>query len=360
MLVLAASLIAASEARAEETAWPQAEQRLVNLINRERSDRGLDTLRVNLQMSRIARDWSSGMAASSELSHRPDLQRQVDGPWRRLGENVGRASYTEGQSIERAIDRLHRAFMDSSGHRRNILGDYNHVGVGVRVGPSGGLWVTVVFLEGPRNRFPLFRDIAGNTHERNTERVWLTQIAAGCRFPRYCPTRDVTRAQMATFLGRALELRPVVSDRFRDVDRRSTHAGYINALADAGIASGCTEKRFCPDRPVTRAQMGTFLARALQLAPHSKPEFVDVPPTSPHFENVNAIAREGVTAGCDDTGTRYCPNDAVRRDQMSAFLARAFAARVSFWQAPATEPEAAAERPEDTSVETGNSRTYER
>ena len=56
---------------------------------------------------------------------------------------------------------------------------------------------------------------------------------------------------------------------FTDVDPDSSHAAGIDALAAAGITVGCATEplRYCPHSPVTRAQMATFLTRALQLDP---------------------------------------------------------------------------------------------
>ncbi len=43
------------------------------------------------------------------------------------------------------VEALHRGFMASAGHRRNILGDFDRVGVGV-TDADGRLWVTVDFV----------------------------------------------------------------------------------------------------------------------------------------------------------------------------------------------------------------------
>ena len=323
-LVVAAIVLPAGEAGASSE-WIDAERRFLGLLNEERADQGLPAMEVSLQMVRIARDWSETMALEDTLYHRPELQTQVFGPWQSLGENVGRAGHTPGAPTDGTVDRLHQAFMDSPPHRANVLGDFNQVGVGVRVAEEGTLWVTFNFLKGPVGEFPLFEDIGGNAHEGSTERAWIGDLAQGCSFAQYCPERSVSRAQMATFLSRALGLEPVAADRFVDVDPGSPHAGFINALVDAGIAAGCAEDRYCPEDPVTRAQMATFLGRALELAPQELlPRFVDVLPGSTHYGYVNAVADAGVTAGCDSTGTRYCPDDPVRRDQMATFLARAF------------------------------------
>lgn len=339
--------------------WVSAEQRFVNHLNRERAAIGLGTVQVNLQMVRIARDWSGRMAASGTMSHRPDIPAYVHGPWERLGENVGWITYRDGDSLAAAVDRLHQAFMDSPGHKANVLGDYNQVGVGVLVVESGKLWVTFNFLNGPTGAFPLFADIETNTHRKTIEQAWMGDLASGCRFDHYCASGQVTRAQMATFISRALGLAPVVSNHFRDVDPGSLHAGAINALVAAGIAQGCAPERYCPDDAVNRGQMATFMARALQLAPRSSAEFVDVLPTSPHFGAINAVAEEAITAGCDGTGIRYCPGAAVRRDQMASFLARAFPAPVSFWQGD-SDPEDLPEGGATSAHELGDPVTYER
>ena len=67
---------------------------------------------------------------------------------------------------------------------------------------------------------------------------------------------------MASFLDRALDLHAASGDPFND-DEGSVHERSINRLAGAGITEGCTPTSFCPNDPVTRAQMAAFLFRAL-------------------------------------------------------------------------------------------------
>lgn len=107
---------------------------------------------------------------------------------------------------------------------------------------------------------------------------------------------------------------------FSDVS--GVHADAIAAVAAAGITLGCdaTGTRFCPNDFVTRAQMASFMTRALDLSPAANP-FSDV--SGVHAENIGAVAAAGITAGCNANGTLYCPNNDVKRDQMASFLARA-------------------------------------
>ena len=49
------------------------------------------------------------------------------------------------------------------------------------------------------------------------------------------------------------------------MDLTGVHAANVDALFEAGITVGCSREplRYCPNRPVTRAQMASFLIRAL-------------------------------------------------------------------------------------------------
>ncbi len=169
-----------------------------------------------------------------------------------------------------------------------------------------------------------FWDDNGNTHEGFIEAIAAAGITQGCDdLGRYCPSSPVTREQMATFLTRALGLDPVATGPFSDVS--GTHAANVNAIAEAGISLGCDAggTRFCPTDPVRRDQMASFLARALDdLLPAAGDAFTDDDGNT-HEGNINIVAANGITLGCDAGGTLYCPAELVPRDQMASFLGRA-------------------------------------
>lgn len=123
---------------AEELAFSQR-------INASRANAGLGGLTVNLALTRVARTWSDRMAADGDISHNPQVANQVEGDWTRLGENVGFSSRS-GTTGAEFVSRLHTAFMESPGHRANIMGDFNQVGVGVRM-TGDTMWVTVNFMK---------------------------------------------------------------------------------------------------------------------------------------------------------------------------------------------------------------------
>jgi hypothetical protein len=163
-----------------------------------------------------------------------------------------------------------------------------------------------------------FTDIANSAFIEDI--VWLAGegITKGCGKTTFCPRDEVSRAQMATFLVRALGLPPASEDRFSD-DDGTTHEDNINRLAQAGITTGCGGNKFCPDEPVTRAQMASFLARALDLPAASGDRFGDDEGLT-HEDNINRLADAEITTGC---GTNlFCPSVVVKRQHMAAFLHR--------------------------------------
>ena len=84
---------------------------------------------------------------------------------------------------------------------------------------------------------------------------------------RFCPDRaGNSRAQTASFLVRALDLEPALPAGFGDTGG-SVHRAAIDSLWAAGITAGCqtSPPLYCHARAVSRAEMATFLARALGL-----------------------------------------------------------------------------------------------
>jgi hypothetical protein len=165
-----------------------------------------------------------------------------------------------------------------------------------------------------------FYDTEGSTFEQAIEWLVAEGITSGCRPEYFCPTDPVTRAQMAAFLVRTMDLPAATDDYFSD-DDGVTGEDSINRLAEAGITRGCTATRFCPANGVTRAQMASFLVRALALPPTDTDFFGDDDGTT-HEDAINRLAAAGITGGC--TTTTFCPTQGVTRGQMAAFLHRGF------------------------------------
>jgi hypothetical protein len=118
-------------------ASPGQESEFFSLMNSARASAGLAPLASDSALTAYARTHTATMIASGTIFHSSGLGSITTG-WSRMGENVGMGP---SPSI------IHQAFMASSGHRANILGDYNYAGIGADTAPDGTLYVTVVFMK---------------------------------------------------------------------------------------------------------------------------------------------------------------------------------------------------------------------
>ena len=164
-----------------------------------------------------------------------------------------------------------------------------------------------------------FTDDDGSVHEPDIEAIAAAGVTNGCGPERFCPGDGVTRGQMAAFLVRLLDLPSGTPGRFDDT-AGSSFAADIDALAEAGITTGCSADSFCPDAFVTRGEMAVFLSRAFTLAVTGGDAFTD-DDESPYEPQIDAVAAAGITLGCEPG--RFCPEAIVTREQMASFLTRA-------------------------------------
>lgn len=124
------------------------EQSCFNEVNRLRAARGLEALGLSEDLLTVARAYSRRMAEEGFFSHTdPDgysVRERVSEAgikWRMLGENL---AYTNGYVSPVAA--AMRGWMESSGHRRNILSpDYRHAAVGAWI-RKDTVYFTEIFL----------------------------------------------------------------------------------------------------------------------------------------------------------------------------------------------------------------------
>ncbi|MGH2701841.1 MAG: CAP domain-containing protein [Actinomycetota bacterium] len=115
--------------------YSNKDRALAQKTNRARSNRDIAKLSLDPQISHVAKRHSRAMASKNTLYHTASLGSLVT-RWKSLGENVGYAG---------SVKSVHRAYMNSAGHKANILKPgYRNFGVGV-VKKGGRVWTTVVF-----------------------------------------------------------------------------------------------------------------------------------------------------------------------------------------------------------------------
>ena len=106
------------------------EQKVVDLTNQERAKNGLPALKVDLTLSKMAREKSRDMSANGYFSHTSptygspfDMMKKYGISYRYAGENIAMGQRTPEEVV--------KAWMNSEGHRKNILSpNFNYIGVG--------------------------------------------------------------------------------------------------------------------------------------------------------------------------------------------------------------------------------------
>ncbi|MEO8355342.1 MAG: matrixin family metalloprotease [Chloroflexota bacterium] len=188
-----------------------------------------------------------------------------------------------------------------------------------------------------------FGDVSGTYWAwRWIEGFYNLKITTGCsQIPiNYCPERPVTRAEMAVFLLRAKHSatfvpNPTQTGTFADlpVTGKEWMKPWVEQFYEEGITTGCAGApfRYCPERPVTRAEMAVFILRAkygtaYQPNPTQTGIFADVPVTGKEWMQpwIERFYEEGITVGCAVAPLRYCPEREVTRAEMAVFIDRAF------------------------------------
>jgi hypothetical protein len=177
-----------------------------------------------------------------------------------------------------------------------------------------------------------FLDVpGGHMFHDFVEQLVRNAITAGCGGGNFCVQQSISRAEMAVFLLRAKNGAswtppPATGTVFNDVPAGAFAAAWIEALAAAGITSGCGNGNFCPSVAVTREQMAVLLLRGKYGTSWTPPAavgmFDDVPPADPFAAWIEQLAEDGITAGC--APDLYCPDSPVTRGQMAVFLTVTF------------------------------------
>jgi uncharacterized YkwD family protein len=135
--------------QANSTTLTSMEQQMITLINQARSQNGLPALKVDMQVTNVARVKAQDMIDNNYFSHNSpkygspfDMMKSFGVHYVKAGENIA-----GNQTVQAA----HNALMNSPGHRENILSpDYTHIGIGIKKGGQYGNMFSQMFISKPR------------------------------------------------------------------------------------------------------------------------------------------------------------------------------------------------------------------
>lgn len=196
------------------------------------------------------------------------------------------------------------------------------------------------FIVEPRDTFSSYAVVENKVSFSDTAKVeaWagrqIQVVAAkgaieGVGQGKFAPKNNVTRAEFAKMLVRALNLESSTAKQsFADVSSSAWYAPYVAVAAEKGIINGRGANRFEPNATITRAEMATMISRALQ-AVNKTTAAVDVASLSKFADagKINPTLRDGVAFAATNNlvignGGKFFPNNTANRAEAAVIIYR--------------------------------------
>ena len=187
--------------------------------------------------------------------------------------------------------------------------------------PGSKVEVKATFME-DNSVLNFFYDVSNDAYYYEAVK-WAVEngITGGVGNSLFAPNQPCTRAQIVTFLWRAVgSPEPKNMSNFSDVPADSYYAKAVAWAVENGITTGTGDGKFSPDATCTRAQSVTFLFRASKASANGAPAFSDVVATAYYAEAVKWATNNGITNGIGDN--LFGSDNDCTRAQIVTFLYR--------------------------------------
>jgi hypothetical protein len=178
-----------------------------------------------------------------------------------------------------------------------------------------------------------FADVANHWARDAINNMGSRMVVTGVGNKNYAPARNMTRAEFATIMVRALGLKSGTGESgFVDVSTADWYCAYIKTAASYGIIKGYDNGNFSPNDTITREQATTMIARAMKItgldAKLTNGEisqllsaFSDGTSASAYAkENIAACLKAGITSGTSDT--TVSPKADITRAEVAVMVQR--------------------------------------
>ncbi|MPN16247.1 Endo-1,4-beta-xylanase A [bioreactor metagenome] len=178
-----------------------------------------------------------------------------------------------------------------------------------------------------------FTDVENHWAKSSVNNMGSRIVVSGVGSNNYEPDRDITRAEFAAIMVRALGLEPGKgASGFDDVSVSDWFSGYIKTASEFGLINGYGTGMFGPNNKITREQAMTIIARAMKItgletsmtAENVKSllsEFTD-------GTSISAYAKDGIAA-CISAGivkgksvNTIAPTDNITRAEVAVIVER--------------------------------------
>ena len=191
-------------------------------------------------------------------------------------------------------------------------------------------WANVLFQPNPK----MFTDIAGHWGVSSIQFVTEREIFLGTGKEQFSPNGGMTRAMLATVIGRMYErsygpLKTQGTRIFADTQYDSWYGSYIDWASENGIIQGVGGGKFEPNRTVTRQELAAMLYRFSNFLKLSEVEVSGLGHlTYTDAENIAVWAQQaawymqetGIMTG--RTGATFAPRNIASRAEVAAMLER--------------------------------------
>ncbi len=155
-------------------------------------------------------------------------------------------------------------------------------------------------------------------------------IVKGNEASQYEPERNMTRAEFASIIARALGLKPGTGkNTFKDVKNTDWFCPYIEIANEYGIISGLGKGNFAPMQPITREQAVVIIERAmkitrLQVDGQKVTDLGDYKDSKSvsgwATDSMDSCLKAGIIKG--KTGVSIAPKDLITRAEVAVIISR--------------------------------------
>lgn len=137
------------DANTDNNTLTDQENQMLELVNQARSQNGLQPLKIDMELTNVARIKSQDMIDNNYFSHNSPTYGSPFDMMKDFGINYVKAA--ENIAGNQDSTRAHDALMNSPGHRKNILDpDFTHIGIGIQQGGQYGSMFTQMFVSKPQ------------------------------------------------------------------------------------------------------------------------------------------------------------------------------------------------------------------
>lgn len=180
--------------------------------------------------------------------------------------------------------------------------------------------VAPVAASAQENAFP---DVPNSWYTKAINEMAAKGIISGLTDGTFGLGKDVTRAEVATFIVKAKDIKPnSKSTSFTDVDANEWYAQWVSAAESNKLMAGIGDNKFGPKDQLTRAQMAQILVNAygFKADENNKQTFNDIDGLSwaTAKSSIETLASLGLISGYGD-GT-FKPNKVVSREEAAQFI----------------------------------------